>query len=272
MSQNLFPAIVEDISQAGLQLTALEAAEGSAGNISVFTRHLEDLDAAFVPRGTLPLPQPMPALAGAWVVITATGRRLRDARRAPGQTLVVLQILPDGAAATLNAAENLRPTSEWNSHLAVHADHAARRGATYQALVHAQPQSLTYLSHHPAYPTEEALTEGLMRWEPETIMTFPEGFGLIPFHVPGSAIQMEETVARLRPYRLVVWQKHGVVARSDGGARHAADLVEYAEMAARYETLNLRCGQAAPGLSHDDLRAICSEIGLPLSAFLARQT
>ena len=51
-----------------------------------------------------------------------------------------------------------------------------------------------------------------------------------------------------------------MVARSDVGASHAADLVEYAETAARYQVLNLGLDAPAHGLSDDDLRAVCAPL------------
>jgi rhamnulose-1-phosphate aldolase len=56
---------------------------------------------------------------------------------------------------------------------------------------------------------------------------------------------------------LVVWARHGVVARADESILQALDLVEYAEAAARYEWLNLSTGEKADGLSPEQIRAIC---------------
>jgi rhamnulose-1-phosphate aldolase len=264
-----FARVIRDIGETGVQLTALEATEGAAGNISVYVPELRTLDEQFVEHGETPLPAVVPELAGGWVVVTATGRRLRDVSAYPEQSVVVMQINADGTRATRYAAGDLQPTSEWNSHLAIHADHVRGRDVHYHAVVHAQPHYLTYLSHHPDYATSDALSRRLVRWEPETVVTFPEGFGLIPFQPPGSAAQMESTVAGCREYRLVVWQKHGVVARSEVSASRAADLVEYAEMAARYEVLNLRLGSPAIGLTDDELRVICEQFNIPLPRFLA---
>ena len=79
---------------------------------------------------------------------------------------------------------------------------------------------------------------------------------------------MRDTVERSRDYRLVVWQRHGVIARSDVSASRAADLVEYAEVAARYEVLNLQLGSPARGLSDDELRAVCTAFNVPAPRFL----
>lgn len=268
MTSIYFPQVIRDIGETGVQLTELEATEGAAGNISVFVRELRNLGELFLERGEMPLPVRVPELAGGWIVVTATKRRLRDVSTNPDESVVVVHIDDSGAAATLYAAVDLRPTTEWNSHLSIHADHVGRRDVPYHAVVHAQPHHLTYLSHHPSYATTDALNERLLRWEPETIITFPEGIGLIPFRVPGGPELMQDTVTYLREYRLVVWQKHGVVARSDASATRAADLIEYGEMAARYEILNLRLGAPAPGLTDDELRAICEQFAVPLPPFL----
>jgi len=49
----------------------------------------------------------------------------------------------------------------------------------------------------------------------------------------------------LRRHRIVIWGKHGVMARSDVSIKRAADRVEYAETAAKYEYLNLSAGEGA---------------------------
>jgi rhamnulose-1-phosphate aldolase len=268
MIQMYFPRIVQDIGEAGVQMTSLEATEGSAGNISIFVRELRNLTEEFTARGEITLPETTPELGNTWLIVTGTGRRLRDVSKCPEQNLVVLNIQEGGTKAIWYAATDLRPSSEWNSHLAVHADQVKRLDVSYNAVVHAQPHYLTYLSHHPAYATSDKLNQRLLRWEPETIMTFPEGLGLIPFHVPGSAQMMRDTVDYLRNYRVVIWQKHGVVARSYKSATHAADLVEYAETSARYEVLNLRLGMPAYGLTNDEIRAVCVDFNIPFPAFL----
>jgi len=101
-----------------------------------------------------------------------------------------------------------------------------------------------------------------LRWQPETIVEFPEGIGLLPFQVPGSAAQMEVSTEALATYRGVVWGRHGIVTRSDKGVRKASDLVEYAEAAAHYEYLNLAAGEPSAGLSDEELRQICANLGI----------
>ncbi len=150
-----------------------------------------------------------------------------------------------------------RVTSEFNSHLAVHYDQMLATGTNFHAIIHAQPVHLTYLSHIPRYGEEKYLNTHLLRWQPETIINLPEGIGFIPFHVPSSPELMAANVESLRRHRIVIWAKHGVMARSDVSVKRVADRIEYAETAARYEYLNLAAGEAASGLSVEEIRSIC---------------
>ncbi len=100
-------------------------------------------------------------------------------------------------------------TSEWNSHLAVHADVVERTGTNVHAIVHAQPPHLMYLSHVPAYRDEARLNQRLMRWEPETVINLAAGIGLLPFMLPGSGQLMAANVERLRTHRMVIWGSTG---------------------------------------------------------------
>ena len=96
----------------------------------------------------------------------------------------------------------------------------------------------------------------LMRWEPETIVQLPEGLGVLPFLLPGSPVMMEGNVKLFREHQVVLWGKHGVMARSDKSVTRAADRIEYLETAAHYEYMDLVCGGRAEGLSDDQLREV----------------
>jgi rhamnulose-1-phosphate aldolase len=139
----------------------------------------------------------------------------------------------------------------------------ARSGTNFHALIHAQPPHLVYLSHVPVYQDQAALNARLLRWEPETIIQLPEGIGVLPFILPGSPAMMEANVARLREHRVVLWGKHGVMARSDHSATKAADLIEYTETAAHYEYMDLVAGGRGTGLTRDELRAVVDAFQVP---------
>lgn len=266
MSAITFDELVWEVGDVGQRMVALQAAEGAAGNISVFVQDLSALPDQYTERGMIDLPVNVPALADGWVIVTGSGRRLRDVARSPERVLCVLHILSNGNQARLIAAASLRPTSELNSHLAIHQSLVSRDRCPLHAVVHAQPLRLTYLSHLPLYSNPRVFNQRLLRWQPEAIMEFPEGIGTLPFEVPGSTEQMAVTAQALLVQRAIVWQKHGIVARATSVSK-AADLVEYAEVAAQYEYLNLAAGEPSSGLSPEEIRLIAERLQLVQTVF-----
>ncbi len=268
-----FPALDDvmlRIGEAGRRMADIGASEGAAGNISVYIGWPLEFQPVFPLVEEIDLPVAAPALAGGVVLVTGSGRRLREVYDHPTDNLGVVQITPDGTRARLYTAPTrlfTRLTSELNSHLAVHNDQVAATGTNYSALVHAQPLHLTYLSHIPRYRDPVELNRRLFRWQPEMIMAFPQGVAVLPFIIPGSTELMMATVTALRNHRLVLWSKHGVMARSEVSVKRAADLIEYLETSARYEVLNLSAGEPADGLQPDEIRAIAHAIGVNQTLF-----
>lgn len=257
--------ILASIGAAGIRIAAIDASEGGAGNISVCIGWTIDPRRIFPLAEPIALPVPAPHLAGRLVVVTGSGRRLRDIAADPAANLGAVSINDGGETGTLYTSPRRLfevLTSEWNSHLAVHDDAIHQTGTKLHAVVHAQPPHLVYLSHLTSYRDEAFLNRRLLRWEPETIVSLPQGIGVLPFMLPGSAALMAANVERLRDRRIVIWGKHGVMARSNVSATRAVDRVEYAETAARYEYMDLVNGGRGEGLTNDDLREIVGAFGV----------
>jgi rhamnulose-1-phosphate aldolase len=253
-------ALLHGVGEAGRRMAEIEASEGAAGNISVCVRGPLDPRARFPVVSTVELPQAAPELAGACLLVTGAGRRLREIVDDPTAHVGCIVVDADGRTGRLHTSHRRRferVTSEFNSHLAVHDDQVRRTGARLHAIIHAQPIHLTYLSHVPRYRDVGHLNSRLLRWQPETIVNLPEGIGVVPFQLPGSTELVAASVESLREHQLVIWAKHGVMARSAASILRAADLVEYAEIAARYEFLDLSTAGSGEGLSVDELQAIC---------------
>jgi rhamnulose-1-phosphate aldolase len=257
--------ILTSIGLAGARVAAIDASEGAAGNISVCIGWLVEPRRLFPVEEEIALPLPTRHLAGSLIIVTGSGRRLRDVALDPAASLGAVRIGADGEMGTLYTSPRRlfeQLTSEWNSHLAVHDDTVGRTATVLNAVVHAQPPHLVYLSHLPAYRDEAFLNERLLRWEPETIINLPQGIGVLPFMLPGSARLMAANVERLRDHRIVVWGKHGVMARSNISATRAVDRIEYAETAARYEYMDLLGGGRGEGLTRDEMAEIVSAFGV----------
>lgn len=254
------------IGVAGQRVSAIDASEGAAGNISLFIGWPLEVRRRFPNGEPLTLPRSAPALAGGTLLVTGSGRRLRDIQADPVANLGVVVVGDEGRSARLYSAPGRlfeRLSSEFNSHLAVHADQVGQSGTNFHAVIHAQPPHLTYLSHIPDYREQAYLNRRLLRWEPETIVNLPEGVGVLPFMLPGSPTLMEATVRGLRAHRVVLWSKHGVMARSEISATRAADRIEYAETAALYEYMDLMSGGRGEGLTEDELRAVVEAFDVP---------
>jgi rhamnulose-1-phosphate aldolase len=258
--------ILASIGAGGGRVAGMDASEGAAGNISVYVGWPMDVRRRFPISEEIELPAPAPHLAGNLVIVTGSGRRLREIQIDPVANLGVVRISSDGTTGLLHTAPGRlfeRVTSEWNSHLAVHDDTVDRTGTNFHAIVHAQPPRLTYLSHVPEYKDEDYLNQRLLRWEPETIINLPAGIGVLPFMLPGSAPLMAANVESLRTHRIVIWAKHGVMARSSISVKRAVDRIEYAETGAAYEYMDMHSGGRAEGLTLDELRSVVAAFNVP---------
>lgn len=251
--------ILRQIGTVGKRLSEIGAAEGAAGNISVCVRGLLELGPRFQVQEIIDLPLPAPGLSGTTLIITGSGTRLREITDAPLENLACVLVQESGRTGRLLTSSErtfARPTSELASHLGVHESQMGARDVRFHTVIHSQPLHLTYLSHIPRYQDQSYLNKRLLRWQGEALISMPEGLGVLPFLLPNSAEHLEGTVRSMQEHQLIVWSRHGVLARADDSVLHGLDLTEYAEAAARYESLNLAAGEQADGLSPEQLRGL----------------
>ncbi len=262
--------VIASIGSAGQRLNDINAVEAGAGNISACFNWPVELSEFFSATREIELPYEVPHLVGYTVLVTGSGCRLRQLAHNPRNNLGAVVIHDDGRTGTVHFRKKGnfdKPTSEFNSHLAVHEDQVRDRGIGFHAVIHAQPPHLTFLSHIPDYQSTAKLNAGILRWEPETIVQLREGVGFLPFMVPGSDELMAANIANLRRHQIVLWAKHGVMARSDTSPLRACDRIEYAETGAMYEYLNLAAGGRAEGLSADEIGRVVTAFNVDTSLF-----
>ena len=143
---------VSAIGDAGVRLSEIGASEGAAGNISICMGWAIDPRRKFPIVEKIKLPLEVPGLANFSLIISGSGRRLREIKQDPIANLGFLTIENDGSYATLYTSTRrlfTKLTTELNSHLAIHEDQIQSSGTNFHACVHAQPLYLTYLSSHP---------------------------------------------------------------------------------------------------------------------------
>lgn len=261
--------ILIEMGEVGRRLHQMGASEGGAGNISICLRERLDVSQLFPIEEQIQLPIETPHLAGMMIIATGSGCRLRDIHEDPTANLGCLVVHDGGQTGQLFTAHDRgfkRLTSEINSHLIVHNHEMGKGTSEIHAVVHAQPLHTTYLSHIERYQNEDYFNRHLLRWQPETIIQFPQGFGMTRYEVPGTNAIALTTLAAMKTHTLVIWARHGVIARSDS-LMQAYDRIEYAEAAAHYEYLNLTLGEPSSGLSNEEILGICKTYNIVQSMF-----
>lgn len=261
-----FQAILDDIAQVAGVLWDKGWAERNAGNISVDVSHL------FAAPGDAPLDAPgrtltrvYPILAGRRFLVTGTQKRMRDVCREPGAGVCLIQIAPDAAGYRViwPAGVTYWPSSELPAHLGIH-QFLRQSGASQTTVVHTHPNEMIALTHLPAFAEDEAALNRLL-WgmHPEIKSVLPEGVGLVPYGRPGSEALADATVAALARRRVVVWEKHGVVAVGTD-VFEALDLVDALNKSAQMYFLCKAAGCEPQGLT----AAQVAELEIPSPAFV----
>ena len=264
-----------EIGEVGNWLAQMNACEGAAGNISVCVGWKVDGSDHFPDSQPIELPFAVPDMAGKSILITGSGSRLRDLLKEPHGNMGLLHIQEQGKRALLftNPRQNFKHlTSEFNTHLSLHQRAFGEGKATFNAVVHAQPLHLTYLTSIPEYQDSLQFSRAICRWQPEMLLVFPRGIAFLPFRVPNSEPLMSATKSVDSDLNLIVWAKHGVIAISNQSVSQALDLIEYAETGARYEYLNQVNHNRAGGLSGDEIQGICDHFGISSTMFEQKTT
>lgn len=234
--------IIDNVCEVAQWLWFRGWAEQNAGNISV------DVSDLVFPR----------APARRCLLVTATGSRMRDIMKAPARDLMLIRLAKNGRGYTvLWGGDNgkARPTSELDSHLAVH-DLMRRENMSQKVFLHTHPTHLIALSHIKKYiRSRRALNDLLVSVHPEVVISLPEGLGLAPYRRPGSKGLSAATIAELERHRVVVWEKHGCAAIGND-VYQAFDLIDLANKAAGIYLLCRAAGLRLQGLNLGQIREL----------------
>src|SRR5512142_55277 len=87
--------LLKDMGEVGKRLSEIGATEGAAGNISICVRDTLEIREFFPQMTVIDLPVPAPDLAGATILVTGSGKRLRDVADAPMVNLAAI-VVEDG--------------------------------------------------------------------------------------------------------------------------------------------------------------------------------
>lgn len=182
-----------------------------------------------------PLPEGVcvPHLAGAFVMMTASGSYFRDIARKPEECCGIVEIDAAGSGFRhrWGFAGGGRPTSELPSHLlALDAASAASPDAPCRVVYHCHPANLIALTF--ALPLDgEEFTRRLTAMISECKFVFPRGLGVVGWMEPGSIELGRASVEQLAERDAVVWAQHGLFCTAPS-LREAFGLAHTVEKAA----------------------------------------
>jgi len=207
-------------------VAAIEASEGAAGNISVFVGWPTRFGRRFPIVEEVVLPQPAPHLANNVVIVTGSGRRLREIHIDPTANLGVVRISPGGTPARSirrpTASSTTSPRSGTHT-FAVHDDVVERTGTKLSRGRPRPTPHLTYLSHMPTTETRTISTGASCGGSRRRSSTCRPESVLCHSCCPALPRSWRRTSRVCVRTVIVVWAKHGVMARSDISVKRAVD-------------------------------------------------
>jgi rhamnulose-1-phosphate aldolase len=186
---------------------------------------------------------------------------MRDLARWPMDNGSVIRILDDGASYVIVADQPVRPTSELPSHLALH-DYLIGSGSNYKACLHTHPIEMVAMSHNPNLLGKDVMGHLLWSMIPETLAFAPLGLGIVPYQLPGSVKLAEATLALIRDYDVVMWEKHGVCAVGPD-IMEAFDQVDVFNKAATIYLRAKSMGFEPEGMTEEAMREVQDVFRLP---------
>ena len=137
-----------------------------------------------------------------------------------------------------------------------------RRGAPQCAVLHTHPNELLALTHLKAINDEAALNRLLWAMHPETKTVIPEGVGLAPYQAPGSAALEAATLRAIAEHRVILWEKHGVVAIGRD-VFEAFDMIDTLNKSAQVYFLCAATGAVPQGLTDAQVAELARRAGQP---------
>lgn len=205
-----------------------------------------------------------PALAESYVLITSSGAYLHNASLDAEHTLGVIELDAGGAAwRAVWGLLGARPSSELETHLAIY-NVALQAGDDAERVVyHAHCPNIIALSTI-VEPEIRTWTRVLWRCMTECIIVFPQGVGVVPWKVPGSAELAQATAELMKTFQACVWSQHGLIVRAKSfdeafGLAHTIEKSAGLYMQARAAS----DGSEPRYLVNDvQLRAVCARYGL----------
>src|SRR5690554_4334557 len=207
--------------------------ERNSGNISVL------LDSSFIERyidtsnsqRTIDLGINVKKLSGKYLLVTGTGKYLKNISKDTMTSIGIMKICDDGFSADViwGYADNGKPTSELSTHLLTH---LARLSVdeTHSVVIHTHTPNIMAMTFVHEL-NDRSFTRTLWKMCTESIVVFPDGVGVLPWMVCGNSIIGNATAEKMLEHKLVIWAMHGIFA-TGSSLDDAFGLIETVEKSA----------------------------------------
>ena len=197
--------IVREYLRCATQLYAHGWAERNGGNISM----LMDGDFAELPvLRRFPFAFDAGELEGRCILITGSGKYLKNTEGDPENNVGLLRIGRGEAALLWGLADGGRPSSELAAHLLSHRARLAA-DARHRVVMHTHATNAVAMTFVHSLDERE-FTRTLWSMHTEGIMFFYDGVAVLPWMPCGTDEIGLKTAEKLRDRRVVVWAHHGV--------------------------------------------------------------
>ncbi len=248
---------IEDVMLVAGQLTSKGWAERNAGNISLDVTAQLRLASSGFKSYSFTRDAVVPAcLAGRCLLVSVTGSHMRHLALKPAENVSIVRLEKNGYRVLWGkgVGGDFPPTSEFNSHLAIH-KLLRERKSDKLAVLHTHPNELIALTHMPEFSDGKncnKLNGLLWSMHPEAKIVIPQGVGMVPYHLPGSQEMARDTAAVFRRHEIALWEKHGCVAVGED-VDAAFDLIDCLNKSAALYLLCRSAGFKPRGLSKAQL-------------------
>ncbi len=254
--------IIFEVSEVADYLWQRGWAERNAGNISVNINHLinDDFKIKLNDYPSYKLSKTYPALAGMYLFVTGTGKRMRDLAKDPLKNALIIKMNSEGSAYRIisqkKRGHKFLPTSELPTHLLIH-NKLAESNSSNKVVIHTHTNELVALTQIREYCNEEKLNKLFFGMHPETIIFVPRGVGFVEYSMPGSEDIADKTVKVLENHDVALWEKHGVFAVGES-VPDTFDMIDILAKSARIFFMCKSAGYEPEGLSETELSRLIS--------------
>ncbi|MCX7832632.1 MAG: rhamnulose-1-phosphate aldolase [Ignavibacteria bacterium] len=263
MSYKILRKNIEEICRIAGLISQRGWAEGNAGNISfniseyvVKKINLKNYKVNKFKKTYLHLKEN-------FILVTASGIKMNDLILNFKSSTLVIYILNDGRSfiklslsdlfseIKSNEFNNVEPTSELLTHLAVH-NYLNKNKRKEKFLLHTHPTEIIALTQIKEFTKEKNINRLLWKMHPEVKIFLPKGVGLIKYCLPGSENIARLTVKSFENHQVVIWEKHGCLSIGEKISK-AFDLTDIITKSIKIFFLCKSAGFKPEGLKESEL-------------------